>query len=783
MLNSQLIAAGDTDGSAIRLAELLLGHPDLLYLKGVLEDLVNLERSSTDVDDLPYLREVSSTAKRLLEQLNWTGLPLSLHGYPTARRNGEGERISPFHHAGLSDLPIWPILLTSHDDDALAPRYRIFLAETVDLLIAYVQMFSTSQHYKEWCAKRTDLHPLRTHLSTAITVSVTLRFLVHAKYSIELNEFLSEYEEHGLVDALAVVRDNEQYSLDFRVRLAAIERLLSYLNGRQPPDRSGGIIRVVTRQIVEASGCSRVAFTRQENNYTEEEDTNAEPLETTLFLISPEDLDNPPGNEGQSSPAERRRWRDPKYQLQHIARANYPLPYTRNYLQPYQLERLNGWLCNQILPVNPRRLVAGMLLLGRSLVAMQSARYAHSSSPRRPEAEIELLVDARCWRIKPEIPEVKDVDAAYILPVADSLCLPLLPEWEHILLPKDALDRCGQLIANDISLQGRGLAKLLQQVDPTLRPTLVMQWLGRALFQTGQTHNAAALLTPYGAPHLATVAHYEHPRADELVVSYKRALAEIQAALPRPSDALPPPIPSPPQAANNRIGTATASDPDALREWIKRTLHELNHMELVTTAQRCHYSNLFVRYSLLKISANCLLRGVTDPDLQIVDPRRRLVVVADKSRGSRGAMNRLVVLTRDGFTQMKYIEEHRKILRTMYGMPANIDDTSWPILTWNSNDPRARRTLRVEAATTKHICGEDFPGKLNALRKHLHTRLGEEGIPGQYLDVLCGHWHPGMEGYSQYSALNPRLLTETVSPLLDRLLNDLGFRPHRSRLK
>lgn len=782
MQNPLLLAAGDADGSTTRLAELLLGHPDLLHLKGVLAELVNLDSCVADEEDLPHLRAASTLAKRLYAQLDWTVLPATMQGYPPARRNGEGERISPFHHAGLSDLPIWPILLTSHDDDTLAPRYRAFLAETVDSLIAYVQTFSTARHYQEWVARRTYLHPLGGYLSTAITVSISLRHLVHKKYTSELTGFLSEYEERGFVDALAIIRDNDKYSLEFRVRIAAIERLLSYLNGRQPPDRSGGVVRVAKRRIIEGSGCSRVAFTRQNDDYTEPEDIDAEPLENTLLLISPDDLDSPPQDISQATPAERKRWCDPNYQIQHIARANLPLPYTRNFLQFNQLERLNSWLSNSQIPVEPRRLVAGMLLLGRSLVAMQGARFSLSTSPRSSDTDIELLVDTRCWRIKPATPEVQAVSADYILRVEDSLCLPVLPEWEPILLPKDAHERCGQLIASDISLQGRALAKLLLEIDSTLRPTLIMQWLGRALFLTSQTHNAAALLTSYGAPHLATVAHYEHPRANALVVSYKRALTEIQKAIPRPSSALPPSIPSPLQPPNIRIGTATASDPVSLRDWIQKAFHDLTHMDLATTTQRCRYSNLFVRYSLLMISANCLLRGVTDPDLQIVDPRRRLVVVSDKNRGGRGAMNRLVNLTREGFAQLKHIAEHRKVLRTMHGMPAIIDETAWPILVWNGDDVGAQRSLRVEAATTAHICGSDFPGKLNALRKHLHTRLGEQDIPGQYLDSLCGHWHPGMEAYSQYSALNPRLLSETVLPTLECLLNDLGFRHHRSRL-
>ncbi|MCC2638628.1 MAG: putative breaking-rejoining enzyme catalytic core [Moraxellaceae bacterium] len=768
--------------AGIRLAEYLLGHPELRNLQGIVQDILDLASRIADREGLPHLRQAISLAHDVQQQVNWEQLPEGLRGYPRIHRNDRSHPISPFYGDGLSDYPVWPILLTQHDDPELNARYRAFMAEAVDHLIAYVNAFSTVSHYREWVGRTINLHPLREYLPTALAVSVTLRYLVHTEYTQELTEFLSEYEKRGLAQSLWFVRDSGKFSAEFQGRIAALERMLAYLDGREPPSRIGGNIYAQKPRSTEAYGCARVAFLNRADDYTDDEDAAIEGIGASLLTISPDDLEDPSPEDGATSTAERRRWTDPAYQIQHVARANLSLPYTRSHLQAYQIAAIDTWMHTPDIQPTRRRLLAGMLLLGRSLRVMLDARFAISSVPRASDVEVELLVDIGCWRIRPELPDVEPGEGPSYLPVEVSLCLPLLPEWREVLLPPDAAELVGQRLTEGLEITERRLLQQLREIEGDLKPSQVTQWLGRTLFLTTHSHNAAALLTPYGAPHLHTLTHYEHPRIEDLVAAYVRVLATLQPLL-YPTPGQPPlPIPPPQQDGSARTGTPTASDPGLITQWVNSTYDGLSTMRLETSSDVCSYSNEFVRYAMMLVGANTLARGTTNPDMQLVDRTRRLLVVSDKDRGGRGAMSRLIPLTRDGLRQFDWLAEHRRVLRTMPGMPADIDDMAYPILAWHGDEPGARRSLKIEAATTRDILGENFPGRLNALRKYLHTRLQELGVPGQYLDALSGHWHPGMEPYAQYSALNPRQMREVLLPHLTRLMRELGFRPIRSRL-
>ena len=764
--------------SAIRLAGLLRGHPKLHYLQGVVADLIDLEPRVADLNGLPHLREAIALAHQIESEVDWEKASKNLRHYPPIRRNSKGHQINPYNGDGLSDYFIWPTLLTAHEYEAINTPFRRFLAESIDHLIGYVNRFSTIDFYMDWCENKNNNHPLGLYRSTAFTVSVSLRYLVHYEHREDLIRFLTEYERLGFLTAINFARDCEFFSDDFRGRISAITRMIDYMNNREPPTRTGGGLRARRKNNTEMDGCKRVEFVIKADVYTDEEDSEIETYGSSLFIISPNEIENSPEIDSGSTIAERNRWIDPAYQVQHVARSNLALPYANNYLQPYQLAHIDTWIRNSTISISKRRLLAGMLLLGRSYRSLQDAKFALSSKPHDPDVEIELLLDIGCWRIRPELPDIKPGEGTDYLSTTTSMCLPILPEWKDFILPINPSEHVDKFITEGLNMPERGLLNMLTDIDRGLRPSMIMQWIGRTLFLTDHTHNAAALITPYGAPHLSTLGHYEHPRLVDITKSYCRTLQKLQSFLPAPPLA----ITIPTQDEDARTGTPTASNPTHLKHWISSTLEKLTTMSLDGSEDLCLYSNQFVRYSLFMISANCLLRGVTNPDIQLIDRRRRLVVISDKDRGGRGAMSRLVPLTPDGLAQLDHMNAHRLALRTLPGMPMIMDITKWPILIWNGDKEGARHSLQIMAATTKDIVSEDFPGRLNAFRKLLHTRIEEAGIPGQYLDSLCGHWHPGMEAYSQFSALNPRMMTETVLPVIIEVMRDLGFRPIRSRL-
>lgn len=171
------------------------------------------------------------------------------------------------------------------------------------------------------------------------------------------------------------------------------------------------------------------------------------------------------------------------------------------------------------------------------------------------------------------------------------------------------------------------------------------------------------------------------------------------------------------------------------------------------------------------------MRGTTDPDYEVVDPEQGIVIVNDKDRGGKRSMARLALLDARARQQLAYYEAHRSRLVLSRGMGPKALAMSWPIF---RKDP----TWRVVPMTLVDLVqmAPEFPGTDNAFRKYAHTRLSELGVPGELLDAISGHWHPGIEAHSRFSALCPRLLVDAVRQPLATLLTEIGFEPLRSRL-
>lgn len=771
----------NTFETALELANLFRGHPELLYLKGVVDDLMDLESCGSDLGSLPHLRQAITLAHQINANVSdWTMVLPHLQNYPQPHYNQKGQAINPFNGKGLSDYSIWPILITKHPNTHINIEFRKFLAESINYLIEYVNKFSTLKNYLDWVDQKNKDHPLRLYNSTALSVSVSIRYLIQAEYKDDLLLFLSDYKAHGLSKSLALALNNSSLTKSFKGRLTHISRMLDYLTDRKPPCRSRRDVRSRKNKNIGIDGCDSTEFIIKPNEFTDEEDAQIETLGSYLLTIDSDDAEDISDSDNSATIAEKNRWSDPSYQVQYIARANIVLPHSRNHLQSYQLELIDQWIRNTSICLARRRLIAGMLLLGRSYHAVLAAKFSLSHIPQAHDVDIEFLVDIGCWRIRPISPDVTQREGLHYLPIATALSLPLLPEWRDALFPDKTTAIVGKHLTENHNLSEQELRNLLHQIASSLRPSLITQWLGKTLFLTTHSHNAAALITPYGAPHLTTLTHYEHPRISTLATAYAHVLQNLQHLL----TLTPSPIISPLQQNDDaRTGTPTASDPDHLAAWIAQAINKLNTLDINQIDQFCDYSNEFVRYSLLLLNANCLLRGITNPHIEVYDLHKKNVVIADKDRGSHGAMSRLIPLTKVGFSQLEHMQKHRQALRIRTGMPSAIDTLNWPILTWNNKNAGSRHPIQIDAATTQHIVATDFPGHLNAFRKLLHTRLGEEGIPGQYLDALCGHWHPGMEAYSQYSALHPRLLIATVLPVLTNLMNELGFQSIKSRIK
>lgn len=771
MTLARLQEAGGSAGLLLEFSASTLAPANLWFVGAILRDIIDLRQYAAPADQSPGLHRVSLLAQQIHESVDWSRLPSELKGYPAPRFNRQGQRLNAYNSHGLLELPVWPILQVRHSDADLDSGYRRFIARIIELLLRYIEQFSSPAAYAQWRDNPDSDHPLGRYLSAARNASAAVRYLPIEASVDRLREFLDLVEEQGLTNAISLVMAQEPSGTSLHRRLSALSCMIGYLGGEEPP-RRGGKRRITPakRPLQEAGNAKRFLLFPQPDDETSPDEAGIEPLPISLAFIEPEEDDEE--EEESSSAVQRRKRETARYQVAHIARSNQPLPHSASLLQPHQLAAIHKWLDNDDVPLSIRRMAAGMTLLGQGLEVMNKARYALCAAS--PQSAIELLVDLGCWRIRPQIPDVEDVGADYVLSVAETILLPLAMEWRHLLLPEDV--EVGAFLNGGTTVTDTQLARQLRLLEKGLRPSHLSQWLGRQLFLCHKTHNAAAILTPYGAPHLRTLTHYEHPRVTDLIQQYAAALRAAAFTI-NDGD-----IGTAQDGA--RTGTPNAADPALIPPWVKLALDLLESMPLATAEDRGAYSNLFIRYSYLMVSATTLLRGVTNPAIRIIDRRRRLVVVSDKDRGRSGTMDRLVEITKGGMQQLDYLQEHRNALMAVHGIPVTIMTTPWPILSLNEYAATGVRTLSIRPARTAEFLEQEprFPGPLNEFRKLVHTRLGELGLPGQHLDVLSGHWQPGQEGYGQYSAMVPRLLMEAVRPLLQQIQEELGFQPHRSRL-
>lgn len=778
MTLKQLQEVGDTAGLIHDFTVRTLAPASLLFLRGVLLDLIDLGHHLVAPDEVPDLQQAVLLAHQLNTILDWTKLPSDQQEYPAPRYNRQGAALNSYNAHGLSDLPIWPILQVTHPDPEMAIRYRCFVARMADLLLRYSKQFSCPDRYEKWCKSPDNDHPLGQHLSAARNASAAIRYLPLESSNERLNELLDLVDQLGVAHAILMILRSEPSGSSLHRRLSALNCLIGYLGGDTPPKR--GPRKSVSRAkkpIREGDNCLRFLLFQKPDDETDPAEAGIEPLPISIMLVEPED-DDLPDSEASTTKAQQRKRRTAHYQSAHIARASQPLPYSMDYLQPHQLEYIHNWLRQSDTDLPLKRMIAGMILLGQSIDEMNKARFSRSVDLQK--ATIEVLADAECWRIRPQMPEVEEVETDYVQPIERSLLLPIASEWKALLLP-DKMATSALLNAG-ASITTAQLRQKLRDIGHALRPSLLSQWLGRQLFLCHKTHNPAAVLTPFGAPHLVTLTHYEHPRVCDLIDRYVAALRIGGFSISEPEI-----VATAEYAAHEplaRTGAPNASKPEDLCLWVALMLEKLEHMPLVTADDRCAYSNCFTRYSFLMMSANTLLRGVTNPDIRIIDRKRHLVIISDKDRGKNGTMDRLVELTRTGLSQIDFMQEHRHALMAIPGIPPNITNIAWPILSLTELAVKDVRKISIKPARTAELVGLTpvFPGPLNAFRKFMHTRLGELGLPGQHLDVISGHWQPGQEGYSQYSALVPRLLMQSVAPLLQQIQDELGFRPHRSRL-
>lgn len=758
-----LVDAGADREATTGLASTLLAPKNLLSAESVLRDMATLAGMSSP-EKLENLHAAGRQAAAILQQTDWTRIPDRMRNY-RPRGNAPGIESTPFYHQCTSYSPIWHLPELALHAGQHRPEARRLVAWVMDELLAYIADHSTADRYQDWIkGGSATRYPLLQYHSAAALAAASLHGLLVERFTPDLQRLMAHDGEVQLRTAVFAT----DYSENFLQALSPLRLLLSYRHEDRHP-RNQGVRRKgendpppqVPRTRQEDDGLRVTSYARAPDRDIPDDVVDEATEESSFSALIIEDS---PGSEKPI-------WQyiqEARYRRKHFAKSNLFAPLTLRALSDPEVCRLEGMILGRKLPATDAKALAAMLLLGLNLNDAKTIVACKTITPAGDTPQ--LLIDTAEWRIPVKQPSLTRSPRVDALSVQKHLCLPIPCRWRELLLEgiNVSSDAAVPLLPEDLT-EGK-IRSRLKKRGLRLRLSRVSAWLSRALFLQTFQHNSAALMTNSSAPHNVTLRHYEHPIAQAVRDDYLRVLVHLEELTGTHLPDLQAPL-------EGRIGTPTASPPDLLWTWVRTVVQQLKTMPVDSLDSRYEYCNLYARYCRQFLAASLLLRGTTDPDYQVVDPQQGLVIVNDKDRGGKGAMSRLTLLDTRARQQLAHYEEHRSRLVLSRGMGLKALAMSWPIF-------KREPTWHVAAMTLVDLVQMEpgFPGTDNAFRKFAHTRLAELGLGGELLDAISGHWHPGMEPHSRFSALCPRLLVDAVRQPLASLITEMGFEPLRSRL-
>ncbi len=394
-------------------------------------------------------------------------------------------------------------------------------------------------------------------------------------------------------------------------------------------------------------------------------------------------------------------------------------------------------------------------------------------------------------------PAYHGIDRRLALPCEEFIDLPLPAVLRQVMLALPSIQRLQMTprkrpiaafsTASDL-LQTQTAALLREHVGEStgrLTYTAVSQWMFRRWVEHRRDHALASLAT--GRPHLLADTGLHYLRVDSVDLQrwvreeQERAWKDLVRADPalEPSSVAVPLVPALPQETQTGVGAPIVPQPETLHRLVNRLAAALHQARGQPTAEGALLTlhNAYTHYvhALLRFSLGLRDVGQPLPGWDRIEVHHGVVLLSDKDDVAASA-TRLVPLCPTARKQLQVYARHARATLTRLAPQTLIEPP--PVLFYlrrgRSGIERIVRPHRSMQTALEQTTGYTLPRNTN--RHWLRSELTRADLPGELIEFFMGHWQRGSEPWGQYSALPAQRAIDTLREVIERLIQQLGFR-------
>lgn len=478
-----------------------------------------------------------------------------------------------------------------------------------------------------------------------------------------------------------------------------------------------------------------------------------------------------------------------------LRRANRVLPGRWESLNEQDLRAFLQWIASDGNVLFLEKLLLLLILItGRSAQSIYDCRVVQNrvQLPDKidPQA-VYIILEEKAWAsgvLKPASrrkkrnvwePHLTTVSEVFIAPIPTQIWMQLFdPVWDAA---RQAKKRSVRLFGSHLNTRVPRFEKLLEESRECLMALrhahgarLTLKRLESALFASLAVQFAdtveASLVTGSQPPFGQTAAlYYQASPLSKLVDGYRQVVSAWDAFLPHlfserggAQERDDTPVGTPYVARESSIVNATT----ALRDELER-LRGRGEPEAIR-----EFHNLYTAYTHWMLLWSTGFRAVHDPvgRPQEINRRRGFVFIADKT-GDGNAHHRAVPAPDRLLEQLALYERHCEAVRSRtYLMGAGANPHAFFLY--------LDEKLSIQPATPALLSSElerFFALPINVSRHSLRSFLRKHSVPGGLVNAFMGHWGIGAEPWARYSTLDPEFFRASVAPVLESLIDSLGF--------
>lgn len=382
------------------------------------------------------------------------------------------------------------------------------------------------------------------------------------------------------------------------------------------------------------------------------------------------------------------------------------------------------------------------------------------------------------WRATPEggssaLPWVQRLSKAWSFQLAEPMLAPLRGHGKR----HTTLAGIWQAAAPGRSLDSWFAADFGKDQLARLTSPVLSTVMAQHVFESTHDHVLARLASSNTRTGLPAACAYSAYRAPELHQALHQVLASDLAQIVAPAE----------EDDTNAAGSELDLD-------IRRLRREIERVQRAVTAAAAdpgrwvEHHNLLCSLCVLALLASTGARPVTSPfeSRRWFDLEHKRVYVEDKRSGPTQGARLCVLADRARDLLVECYLPHLQRLRDAMAQAApdaavelnklvsGADDCRLPLFFFL----REQRTFDWSEVTESQLgwrCGIDWPLPWNLFRHLQATQLRRWGLDPEIRDALLAHGDRGAESHGDFSWRTPADDLETARPLVNRLVEELGF--------